>query len=130
MAIQLSGGRFNDYWGQSSDSEATTTSTAFAEKLSCAWTLGNNGNWLLLNSARVTNSSTSYSTEARVQLNDSTMDAQQLRRPKVASDYLNFTSIDVRNITTSRRVDMDYRTTNAAGTAKIRYARSYQLPLD
>jgi len=130
IAIQLTGGRFANYFGQTSDAESTTTSTAFTLKKSTTWPQGQNGNWLLLNSARIANSSTSYQTEVRSYLNSSTVEAQELRRPASASDYLNFTSVDVRNITTSRTVEIDYRTTNAAGTAKISYARLYQLPLD
>jgi len=130
IAIQLTGGRFANYYGGSSDSESTTTSTAFVAKRSVTWPQGQNGNWLLLNSARITNSSTSYQTEARSWLNSSIVCGQSLRQPKATSDYLNFTAINVQNITTSRTHETDFRTTNASGTAKIKYARLYELPLD
>ena len=130
IAIQLSGGRFDGYWGQSSDSTSTTTSTAWVEKRSCTWTTGNNGNWLLLNSARIGGSSETYSTEARVQVNDATTCGQQLREPKDATDYMNFNVIDVRNLGATRDADTDYRSENAAATAGIRKCRMYQLPLD
>ena len=37
MAIQLTGGRFQEYNGAASDSVSTTTSTTFVEKRSCTW---------------------------------------------------------------------------------------------
>jgi hypothetical protein len=39
-------------------------------------------------------------------------------------------SIDVRNLTTPRKVDVDYRSENASATAKIRYVRFTALSLD
>jgi hypothetical protein len=56
---------------------------------------------------------------------------QPLRRPKDTTDYMNAGSIDVRSLAAGTRlVDIDYRSSNAAGTAKIRYASFYALPLD
>jgi hypothetical protein len=51
-------------------------------------------------------------------------------KPKHTTDLLNYSSIDVRNLTTPRKVDMDFRTTNAAGTATVKRLRFYGLPLD
>jgi hypothetical protein len=130
IAIQLTGGRFANYGGGASDAESTSTSTAFVAKKSVTWPQGENGNYLLLNSARITNSSTSYQTEARSWLNSSVVCGQSLRQVKATTDYLNFTAINVQSLTTSRTHETDYRTTNASGTAKIKYARLYELPLD
>jgi Zn-dependent metalloprotease len=129
LALRLSQSRFNNTAAGSSTEQATAL-TAFQQALSTTWTYGVSGKWLFLNSARVLNTLTSCQTEVRVQLNDTTTCAQQLMKPKHATDLLNFSSIDVRNLTTPRRVDMDYRTTNAAGTAKVRRNRFYGLPLD
>jgi len=113
-----------------SANEHNTTQTTFQQALSATWTYGANGKWLFLNSARLNNSSTSYQTEVRVQLNNSATCGDQLMRPKHATDLLNYSSIDIRSLTTPRTVDMDWRTTNAAGTAKVKRLRFYGLPLD
>jgi hypothetical protein len=65
-----------------------------------------------------------------VQLNDTVTCGDQLMKPKHATDLLNYSSIDVRNVTTPRKVDMDFRTTSAAGTAMVKRLRFYGLPLD
>jgi len=129
LALRLSNGRFNNT-AAGYGTQLTTTQTTFQQALSTSWTMGVNGNWLLLNSARLNNSSTSYQTEVRVQLNDVATCGDQIMRPKDISDLLNYSSIDVRNLTTPRKVDMDYRTTNAGGTAKVKRLRFYGLPLD
>jgi len=129
LALRLSNGRFNST-AAGSGTEQSTTSTTFQQALSTTWTYGVNGNWLFLNSARVLNTSTSWQTEVRVQLNDGPICGQQLMKPKHSTDLLNYSSIDIRNLTTPRKVDMDWRTTNAAGTAKVRRLRFYGLPLD
>jgi len=129
LALRLTGGRF----AQTAAAYATehnTTQTTFQQCLTKTWTYGVNGNWLLLNSARMTNDATDYKTEVRVQLNDSTTCGRQLMKPKDVTDLLNYSSIDVQNLTTPRKVDMDYRTTNAEGTAKVKRLRFYGLPLD
>jgi len=129
IALRLSNGRFR-FAAIGSGTEQSTTQTTFQQALSTTWGQGVNGKWLFLNSARVANSSTSRQTELRVQLNNSVTCADQIMRPKDASDLLNFSSIDIRALTTPRQVDMDYRTTNAAGTATVKRLRFYGLPLD
>ena len=129
MAIRLDG-RFADYEAGSSDGEATTTSTAFVEKYTKSWTAGPNGNWLILNSARIAGSAANYSVEARAHLNDATVLAQPFREPDDTTDYMNFVSVDVRSLTTPRKVDIDYRSESASATAKIRYVRFVSLSLD
>jgi len=129
LAIRLTGGRFAQTVG-GYGTEQNTTQTTFQQALSTTWTYGVNGNWLFLNSARLNNSSTSYQTEVRVQLNNTSTCGDQLMKPKDVSDLLNYSSIDVRSLTTSRTVDMDWRTTNSAGTAKVKRLRFYGLPLD
>jgi len=129
LALRLSNGRFN-YAAAGYGMEKTTTQTSFQEAISTSWTCGVSGNWLFLNSARVVNTSTNCQTELRVQLNDSSICGQQLMKPKDATDLLNYSSIDVRSLTAPRKVDMDFRTTNVGGTAKVRRLRFYGLPLD
>jgi len=129
LAIRLSNGRFSGT-AAGSGTQQTTTRTAWTQCLTTTWTYGANGNWLLLDSARLNNSSTNYQTEVRVQLNNGPICGQQLMRPKHTTDLLNYSSIDVRALTTTRKVDMDFRTTNAAGTAMVKRLRFYGLPLD
>jgi len=129
LALRLSQGRFRDT-AAGYGTERNTTQTTFQEALTTTWTSGANGKWLFLNSARLNNSSTSYQTEVRVQLNNTNTCGQQLMRPKDTTDLLNYSSMDVRNLTTPRMVDMDWRTTNSAGTAKVKRLRFYGLPLD
>jgi len=129
LALRLSNGRFNNT-AAGYGTERTTVQTAFQEAITTSWTYGVSGNWLFLNSARMLNTSTACQTELRVQLNDSHTSGQQLMKPKHSTDLLNYSSIDVCNLTTPRKVDMDFRTTNAAGTAKVKRLRFYGLPLD
>jgi hypothetical protein len=132
LALKLSGGRFRDT-AAGYAMEQGTTQTTFQQALTTTWTYGINGNWLFLNSARVVNTSASSQTELRVQLNDDSacLCGMQLMRPKDVTDLLNYSSIDVRNLNVApRQIDMDWRTTNAAGTAKVRRLRFYGLPLD
>jgi len=129
LALRLSGGRFR-YAAIASANEQTTTQTTWQQCLTSTWAYGVNGKWLFLNSARLSNSSTSCQTGVRVQLNNGADCGDQLMRPKATSDLLNFSSIDARNLTTPRTIDMDFKTTNAAGTAKVKRLRFYGLPLD
>ena len=129
LALRLSNGRFNNT-AAGYGTQLNTTQTTFQQAISTTWTYGVSGNWLFLNSARVLNTSTSYQTEVRVQLNNTSTCGQQLMKPKNATDLLNFSSIDIRNLTSPRMVDMDWRTTNAGGTAQVRRMRFYGLPLD
>jgi len=130
LALRLSQSRFNSTAAGSS-TEQTTALTSWQQALTTTWTIGVSGKWLFLNSARVLNTSTSYQTQVRVQLNNTTPNcADQLMKPKAANDLLNFSSIGIYDLTTPRQVDMDFRTSNAAGTAKVRRNRFYGLPLD
>jgi len=129
LALRLTGGRFRYAVGGSA-TEQNTIQTTFQQCLTASWTYGTNGNWLLLNSARLNNSSTSCQTEIRVQANNASTCGQQLMKPKHPTDLLNFSSIDVLGLTSPHTVDMDWRTTAVSGTAKVKRLRFYGLPLD
>jgi hypothetical protein len=130
-AIRLTDGRYSPYQYASADSESTTTSTAFQQKLTKSWSAGSAGNWLMLTSFRVANSSANRNVEARVQVDDVTTSAQPLRQPQDTTDYMNAGSVDVRSLSAATHyVDVDYRTSNAVGTAKIRYVHIVAVPLD
>jgi len=132
LAIRLTGGRFK-YAASAYGIEQNTKATTLQQALSTSWTYGVSGNWLFLNGARVANASTSCQTEVLAQINDSPAGicGRQLMKPKDVSDLLNFSSIDVRNLTASpRKMDMDFRTTSGTGTAKVKRLRFYGLPLD
>jgi len=129
-AIRLSGSRFTGYQSNAANTESTTTSTTFQNKLTQSWTPAAAGNWLVLTSFRTTNSSTSYSTEGQVTVDDSTTSAQPLKRIQATTDYLPMGSVDVRNLTAaSHHMDVNYRSASTSGTAKIKYVRFVGLPL-
>ena len=130
-AIRLSGGRLSNYQYASADSESTTTSTSFQQKLTKSWNVSTAGNWLLMSTFNIAGSSARYSNESRVQLSDSTVMAQPLVEPNDTTDYTLGASIDVRSLATGTRfVDVDYRSENTSATAKIRYAHIVAVPLD
>jgi len=129
-AIRLSGSRFAGYQSNAANTESTTTSTTFQNKLTQSWTPAAAGNWLVLTSFRMTNSSTSYSTEGQVTVDDSTTSAQPLKRIQATTDYLPMGSVDVRNLTAAaHHMDVNYRSASTSGTAKIKYVRFVGLPL-
>jgi len=129
-AIRLSGSRFAGYQSNAANTESTTTSTTFQNKLTQSWTPAAAGNWLVLTSFRMTNSSTSYSTEGQVTVDDSTTSAQPLKRIQATTDYLPMGSVDVRNLTAAaHHMDVNYRSASTSGTAKIKYVRFMGLPL-
>jgi hypothetical protein len=130
LALRLTASRFRDT-AAGYALEQNTTQTTFQQCLTTSWTNSHGGNWLMLSGARVSNSSTSYQTEVRAQMNDSLTCGSQLMKPKHVTDLLNYSSIDVRgNLTAAPRLDMDWRTTNSAGVAKVKRLRFYALPLD
>jgi hypothetical protein len=130
IAIRLSDSRFAGYQYGSSDTESTTTSTAFQNKLTKSWSVGTAGNWLMMQSCGLANTSTSYNTEMRQQLDASTLEANPLMRTQAAADYMKGGCIDVRNLSTgTRSFTVDYRSSSASGTAKIRNARLVAVPL-
>ncbi len=84
----------------------------------------------MLASFRLADTSTSFNAEGRVQVDNTTTSAQPLRRPQDTTDYMNAGSVDVRNLgAASHFVDVDYRSSNGSGTAKIRYVHVVALPL-
>jgi len=130
IAIRLAGSRFAGYQSAASDTEATTTSTAWQQKLTKSWSVGTAGNWLMLSSCGLADTSTSYNVEMRQQLDNATTEANPLLRTQAAANYMNSGCIDVRNLATgTRMVDVDYRSSNASGTAKIRNARLIAVPM-
>jgi len=130
VAIRLAESRFAGYQTAVSDAESTTTSTAFVEKMTKSWSVSTAGNWLVLSSFGLANSSANRNVEARAQLDNTTAEAQPLRRPQDTTDYMNGNCVDVRNLATgTRQVDVDFRSSASSGTAKIKYAHLVALPL-
>ena len=130
IAIRLADGRFASDAAANSDSEATTTSTTFVNKLTKTWNWGNSGNWLFLTSYRLTSSATNRQVEVRSYLNGATTMGQALRQPTVASGYMTGGSFDVRSVSGSKTVTVDFRTTNGSATAKVKTAHFIAIPLD
>jgi len=130
-AIRLTGSRFANYRSVSADTESTTTSTSFQQKLTDSWSPSPVGNWLVLTSFRLAGTSASYSVEGRVQLDDATTMGQPLREPNDTTDYMQAGSVDVRSLASgTHKLDVDYRSERTSATAKIRAARIVALPLD
>jgi hypothetical protein len=128
LALRLSNGRFNNT-AAGSGTQQTTTQATWQPCLTTTWTYGADGNWLFLNSARLNNSSTSAQTLVRVMVNDSGTCGLQWMRPKAVTDLLNYSSIDVRRLTSPRKVSMAFLA-NGGGTAMVKRLRFYGLPLD
>ena len=130
IAIRLAGSRFTGYQSAASDTEATTTSTAWQQKLTKSWSVGTAGNWLMLMSCGLADTSTSYNVQMQQQLDNATTEANPLLTTQAAANYMNSGCIDVRNLATgTRTVDVDYRSSSASGTAKIRNVRLIAVPL-
>jgi len=130
IAIRLAGSRFTGYQSAASDTEATTTSTAWQQKLTKSWSVGTAGNWLMLMSCGLADTSTTYNVQMQQQLDNATTEANPLLTTQAAANYMNSGCIDVRNLATgTRTVDVDYRSSNASGTAKIRNVRLIAVPL-
>ncbi|MHC4713441.1 MAG: putative Ig domain-containing protein [Planctomycetota bacterium] len=128
-AVRLSGGRFDSAVDATSDTESSTTSNAYQEKVTKTWTTGGTGDWLILTSARVNEADTGDVVQARVELDDTTTMNAVSRKPQNASDWHNVGGMDVQNLTNaSHTIDIDYRTAGT-GTAKIKYAHIAAIPL-
>jgi len=130
-AIRLSGGRYSGYQYASDDTESTTNSTTWVQKLTKSWSVATAGNWAILSSIKLADSSTSYNAWAQFQIDNTTTCANPGRRPVNAADYMNAGCMDVRNLATgTRTVDVDFESNGAGGTAKIKYVHLVALPLD
>ena len=130
VALRLSGGRFADYASAVSDSESSTTSTSFVEKLSKTWTSGGTGDWLILGSGRMNCSSSSGQVENQFQYNNATTLATQVRTVQATNEYKTMACVAVQNVAAGgRQADIDYRTSNASYTAYAAYGHLVMLPL-
>jgi hypothetical protein len=131
VAIRLSGGRFSGYQTASDDTESTTSSTTWVQKLTKSWSVATAGNWAVLASIKLADSSTSYNAWAQFQIDNATTCANPGRRPVNAADYMNAGCMDVRSLATgTRTVDVDFDSNGTGGTAKIKYVHLVTLPLD
>ena len=130
-AIRLTGGRFSGFQSAVSDGESTTTSMTYIEKLTKSWSVGTTADWAVFASMRLTNTATTYQTYEQVQLDNSTVLGENLRRPQDTTDWMNAGCIDVRELASgTRRVDVDFHTSSAAQTAKIKSVHLVALPLE
>ncbi|MHC4713671.1 MAG: putative Ig domain-containing protein, partial [Planctomycetota bacterium] len=122
--------RFANGVGQSEDSESFTQETTFQQKLTKTWTAAPAGYWLVFASGGVQAASTSYSAEARAQLNDTDTLILQTREPVTTADWMNLAGFDVVSMSGSQTLDVDWRTENGTYNAGIRYAHFAAVPLD
>jgi len=128
--FNITTGRFANFLMARDDNETTTTSTTFQQKTTASKSISTAADWLVIDTFRVGNSSTSYSSEGQVQLDNSTTMANPMRSPQSTGDYIQNSCIDVRNLSTGTRVfDQDYRTSNSSGTAKCKNGHFIALPL-
>jgi len=128
-AVRLTGSPLASYQFASADGESTTTSTTYQEKLSRTWDAGDASDWLLIGSARRGQDPTDY-VYTRMQLDDTTTQAEHDRRLINNTHKVDFSCIDVRNISGSTTVDIDYKSGSSSSTASISYAKFVALPLE
>ena len=129
-AFNLNTGRFSNFQMQRDDNETTTSSTSWQQKITKSISVSTAQDWLVLCTFRLGNSSTSYSSESQVQLDNTTTMANPMRRPQATTDYFQCGCFDVRNLGVGTRVfDHDYRTSNSSGTAKCTKSHFIALPL-
>jgi len=130
VVFNLGNGRFSNFQMVRQETETTTTSTAWQQKVTKSISVSTVQDWFILCNWRLGNTSTSYSSEAQVQLDNATTLAIPRKRPRVTTDYFECSCVDVRNLAVGTRVfDVDYRTENSSGTAKIKYCMFVALPL-
>ncbi|MHC4714186.1 MAG: putative Ig domain-containing protein, partial [Planctomycetota bacterium] len=129
-AVRLSGGPFAAYESAASDAESTTTSTTWQEKLSHSWDAGDATDWLLIGTARRSQNPSGNYAKTRMQLDDATTMAEIDRTLIDASHTVDFSCFDVRNVSSTTQVDIDYCTNSSSSTAGITYAHFVGLPLE
>lgn len=129
IAIRLTDGRYSGFQYVRSATEQTTTSTAWVQAGTKSFT-ATAGNWLFVATWRNRATNLSYSVEAQQQLDNTATEANPMMRPQATSDYMNAGCIDVRNLAAGTRVvDVDFRSKNASGSAKIKDIFWVGLPL-
>ena len=101
------------------------------EKYTKTWTWGAAGNWLLckLGSHREHERQLLRRSAGAAQRHDSAC-ASRFREPNDTTDYMQFTCFDVRSLSGTKKLDVDYRSENAAATAKIKTVRFCGVSLD
>ena len=130
-AIRLTGGRFANYAYQADDTESTTSSTTYVEKMSRSWTAGANGNWLALMSSSGGQTATSRYCDVEMKYNGATVISNTLQAVAGTVEYMPTTGIGVFNVVAgSRTMAVNYRTSNSASSAKIKQVHLALLPLD
>jgi len=130
IAIRLTGGRFAGAVGAANTAEHTTASTTFVTQLTKTWAWNTAVNWLMLSTFDIGGSSTQYSTEARVMINDTMLSAQPMQKPVRATTYVSAGCVDTRYLGTADHVDIAFRSTSTAYNAKMKFLRFVALPLD
>jgi hypothetical protein len=130
VAIRLTGSPMASYEAATSDTQSTTTSTSWQEKLSHSWNAGTAADWLLIGTARRSQNPSSNYANTRVQLDDATTLAEQDHTLIDASHEIDFSCFDVRELSSTTQVDIDYCTSDSSSTAGITYAHFIALPLE
>ena len=113
-----------------SEGEATTTSTTMQDKTTLTFTPASTQDYLIIWSAEITNSSTSY--DCKVELTvEGTVVAEGNFEANAANIYYPVGGIDIANLASgaSRTIKIRYCSENAFGTAKIKNARIAAIPL-
>lgn len=120
------------YYAESNAESTYNTNTSFQDKTTLTFTPRGSGSqyYLLIASALVANSSTSYYTEAQFLQDAATLAIEQYRPSGSATtNYITFGAQKIVTLTagTSYTFKIQYRTNNASGTAKIKNARIVAL---
>ena len=123
-----------NYYSEST-AESTTTSTTYQDKTTLTFTPDANSTYLIMSSWLNQMSSTSYYSYTKLTRTSGTAkDFNELiYRPKDATDYIAGGAIGIDTFTTSptsQTYKIQYRSTNASGTARIKQAMIFAIKLN
>ena len=117
------GGTSATYQFTASDSEASTTSTSYANKATMTFTPSASDSWIVFGFAEIKNSSTSYQTSVQLTIDGAVAEDSSIA-PKNNTDYQSFTAMKVVTLSAaSHTFNLDYKTSSASGTAYVRNVR-------
>jgi hypothetical protein len=113
----------SSYFFAASDGETSTTATAWRPKATLSFAPADAGDWIVLAFAEYRGSSTSRGVRVRMTQDGSTQ-SEVVSEPKASSDYMSFTAVTVTALSAAMHTfEVDFCTTSAAATARIRNAR-------
>jgi len=133
IAIRLAGTRLAGTVYQAVDGLSQTSSTTFQQALSKTWSNSSaNSNWLMMVSGQQANAASTCYTDTQAQIDDSTTFMGQHRQPWYpAGDWMNACGLLTAALSSGNHtVDIDFRTTDGAQQASVKYLHFIGVPLD